>query len=253
MEPTLAELAEDTAVYLLPRPTFETIERDGYVFIAGTFTGWLHRVRLGDVEAAVAWSRAQGRSRGLRDLEWWLCWSAPPADAPVGGGAGLVSVSHSHHDYPAADIAAPENSPVYALSDAVVVKAWHLPDPRCGIGMTVRTLDGLVWTYCHLAYLEPGVVDGVPLSAGTSVGLVGHTGDASGPHLHLQLHPATSYPQDEGWFQSFAGTAFTWQDTAPAGHAGATVGDLAQSPGAVFSAGATAAAAPSGPVIAFTR
>ena len=81
MEPTLAELAEDTAVYLLPRPTFEAIERDGYVFIAGTFTGWLHRVRLGDVEAAVAWSRVQGRSRGLRDLEWWLGWSATPADA----------------------------------------------------------------------------------------------------------------------------------------------------------------------------
>jgi GNAT superfamily N-acetyltransferase len=80
-EPTLAELAEDTAVYLLPRPTFETIERDGFVFIAGTFTGWLHQVRLGDVEAAVAWSRAEGRARGLRDIEWWLGWSATPADA----------------------------------------------------------------------------------------------------------------------------------------------------------------------------
>ena len=81
MEPTLAALAEDTAVHLLPRPTFETVARDGYVFIAGTFTGWLHEVRLGDVEAAVAWSRTEGRARGLRDLEWWLGWSATPADA----------------------------------------------------------------------------------------------------------------------------------------------------------------------------
>jgi GNAT superfamily N-acetyltransferase len=81
MEPTLAQLAEDTAVYLLPRPTFETIERDEFVFIAGTFTGWLHQVRLGDVESALAWSRGEAQVRGLRDVEWWLGWSATPADA----------------------------------------------------------------------------------------------------------------------------------------------------------------------------
>jgi GNAT superfamily N-acetyltransferase len=81
MEPTLAQLAEDAAVYLLPRPTFETIERDEFVFIAGTFTGWLHRVRLGDVESVLAWSRVEARGRGLRDVEWWLGWSATPADA----------------------------------------------------------------------------------------------------------------------------------------------------------------------------
>src|SRR5205823_328137 len=80
---------------------------------------------------------------------------------PVGGGPSLVSAAHTHHDYPAVDIAAPEGSPVYALADAVVLNEWHAPDPRCGIGMTVRAADGQVWTYCHLAYLAPTVVDGV--------------------------------------------------------------------------------------------
>jgi murein DD-endopeptidase MepM/ murein hydrolase activator NlpD len=131
---------------------------------------------------------------------------------PVGGGPQLVSVAHTHHDYPAADIAAPAGSPVYAISNAVVVNAWHSADPRCGIGMTIRTLDGQVWTYCHLAYLDPAVMDGVSLAAGAQVGLVGSTGHATGPHLHLQLQPATSYPQDQPWFQSFAGAAFGWQD-----------------------------------------
>ena len=131
---------------------------------------------------------------------------------PVGGGPQVVSVAHTHHDYPAADIAAPAGSPVYALSDAVVLNAWHTPDPRCGIGLTIRTADGLVWTYCHLAYEEPSVTNGVSIAAGTQVGLVGSTGDASGPHLHLQLQPPTEYPQNQPWFQGFAGKAFSWQD-----------------------------------------
>jgi murein DD-endopeptidase MepM/ murein hydrolase activator NlpD len=131
---------------------------------------------------------------------------------PVAGGAGVVRVGHTHHDYPAADIAAPEGTQLYALSDGTVQDAFSEPSGRCGIGFTIATTDGLVWTYCHLAYLEPTVVAGAQLAAGQPVGLVGQTGHATGPHLHLQLQPASAYPQDEPWFQSFAGSAFTWSD-----------------------------------------
>ena len=47
------------------------------------------------------------------------------------------SVAHTHHDYPAADIAAPEGSPVYALADAIVLEA--VDDDRCGIGIMLQT------------------------------------------------------------------------------------------------------------------
>jgi murein DD-endopeptidase MepM/ murein hydrolase activator NlpD len=169
---------------------------------------------------------------------------------PVGGGPGVVSVGHSHHDYPAADIAAPEGAPAYALANGVVERSWT-DDARCGIGFTLRTADGRAWTYCHLASLDPGVVTGAVLSAGAPVGLVGHTGHATGPHLHLQLQPATSYPQAEPWFEQFAGSAFTWQDEAT----------QATAPGDVFAvvpdtaAPATPApvAAPSAGVVLFTR
>jgi murein DD-endopeptidase MepM/ murein hydrolase activator NlpD len=133
---------------------------------------------------------------------------------PVGGGPSVVSVAATHHDYPAADIAAPAGSPLYALSNGVVTKAWRY-DSRCGIGFTMQTTDGLTWTYCHLAYREPAVVAGASLVAGTPVGLVGSTGHSTGPHLHLQLQPATLYPQTQAWFQSFAGTAFRWQGDPP--------------------------------------
>jgi murein DD-endopeptidase MepM/ murein hydrolase activator NlpD len=134
---------------------------------------------------------------------------------PVGGGPSVVSVGHQHHDYPAADIAAPEGSPLYALADSIVLDTYSAGN--CGIGFHVKLRDGAEYTYCHLSFLEPTVRPGAALSAGQPVGHVGHTGHATGPHLHLQRDPATSYPQEEPWFESFAGVAFTWQD-APTPH-----------------------------------
>ena len=159
---------------------------------------------------------------------------------PVGGGPGTVLVSHTHHDYPAADIVAPAGSPVYALADAVVERAWSVPTGLCGIGLTLKAADGQVWTYCHLAVLDAKIVPGAVLAAGDPVGLVGSTGHATGPHLHLQLQPPTQWPQQEAWFASFAGSAFSWSD-APAGPPAA--------PRTVFSGASTAA----GAVVSFTR
>ncbi|MDQ5822301.1 MAG: lytic murein transglycosylase [Actinomycetota bacterium] len=168
---------------------------------------------------------------------------------PVGGGPSVVSVGHTHHDYPAADIAAPMGSPVYALADAIVEQAWHTPSGNCGIGLTLQASDGQRWTYCHLAYEEPAIQTGTAVAAGTLVGLVGSTGHSTGPHLHLQLQPASAYPQGQPWFESFAGRAFRWQD-APTpeldGPAPARLGD-------VFAATERPQAGSGEGVIAFTR
>jgi len=167
---------------------------------------------------------------------------------PVGGGPQVVSVGHHHHDYPAADIAAPDGSPLYALADGVVQSAWQGIDPRCGIGFTMRAFDGQVWTYCHMAYREPAVEVGAALHAGAPVGLVGSTGHASGPHLHLQLQPATSYPQNQAWFQGFAGVAFRWQDAATPLRSVQAVSDVSPAPTRFF-----AVVDDPAPVIGFTR
>ena len=124
-------------------------------------------------------------------------------------GPDAVSVGHHHHDYPAADIAAPHGAPLYALADGIVLAV--VDDGRCGTGLVLQTVDGLEWVYCHLSYRDPGVAQGSFLSAGQWVGLVGSTGHSTGPHLHLGLRPAR-YPQEMPWFQEFAGIAFTWQD-----------------------------------------
>jgi murein DD-endopeptidase MepM/ murein hydrolase activator NlpD len=205
------------------------------------------RAKLADAKDALeqAKTKAAQAPAGASQL-----FAAPSSESgyvfPVGGGPSVVSVGHTHHDYPAADIAAPEGSPVYMLADAVVERAWTYPDPRCGIGVTFRTA-GADWTYCHLSYLEPSVTAGTTLAAGAPVGLVGHTGDATGPHLHLQMNPSSEYPQDQPWFQQFAGIAFRWQD-APTPEPAPSRGPVfAEVPNSQPSAPADAA------VIRFTR
>ena len=175
------------------------------------------KTRLDAAQATMARLQDEAKGASFNEPARQILSGAPVQGSgsyvfPVGGGPSVVSVSHSHHDYPAADIAAPEGTPVYALSDGAVLYAWSW-DQRCGTGFTMRTADGQTWTYCHLSYLEPTVTQGAELAAGDPVGLVGQTGDATGPHLHLQLQPATSYPQDQQWFQGFADTAFRWSDT----------------------------------------
>ena len=132
---------------------------------------------------------------------------------PVGGGPQLVSVAHTHHDYPAADIAAPAGSPVYAISNAVVLNAWHSADPRCGIGMTIRTAGR-----SGLDVLPPRL----PGSRRHGRRLAGGRGSDRSRRLDRPCDRAASpspasarrpsYPQNQAWFQSFAGTAFRWQD-----------------------------------------
>ena len=174
---------------------------------------------------------------------------------PVGGGPGVVFASHTHHDYPAVDIAAPAGAPLYALADSIVVRAWTVPDPRCGIGLTLQAFDGQVWTYCHLSVLDPNVVPGATLAAGEPVGLVGSTGDATGPHLHLQLQPATAWPQQEAWFESFAGRAFSWSDggTQPVSRALAFVAAAPQAASGPVFAVIPAAGRGGPPVVYFSR
>jgi murein DD-endopeptidase MepM/ murein hydrolase activator NlpD len=198
------------------------LQRDAVQLGAGTDSAQAEADRLKSeldtAQAALVKLQEQVQAASFNQPARQILAAAPAQGAgryvfPVGGGPSVVSVSHFHHDYPAADIAAPEGSPLYALSDGTVLYAWSWDD-RCGIGFTIRITDGQTWTYCHLSYLYPEVQQGAQLTAGQPVGLVGSTGHATGPHLHLQLQPAASYPQEQQWFQSDAGTAFQWSDAA---------------------------------------
>jgi GNAT superfamily N-acetyltransferase len=80
VQPSLAELSEDTAVHLLPRRGFDLVDRGDLVFEAGRHRASVHRLRLGDIEAALTWARGECRRRSIPRCEWWVGWSATPGD-----------------------------------------------------------------------------------------------------------------------------------------------------------------------------
>lgn len=76
----LLELAEEPSLSLPPEPGRELLERDGYLLVVRGRRASVERIRLGDVERAVAELRAYGRERGLESVTWWVGERSTPPD-----------------------------------------------------------------------------------------------------------------------------------------------------------------------------
>lgn len=83
------------------------------------------------------------------------------------------------------DFSAPMGTPVYAVMDGVV--APQIPQGWNGNHVVVSHAGGVHTHYAHLSQVlkQPGT----PVKAGEVIGLVGSTGNSSGPHLHLDYYP----------------------------------------------------------------
>src|SRR4051812_23916038 len=106
-----------------------------------------------------------------------LSW---PLAAPVGSPFGPRGTRfHTGIDLPA-----PIGTPVAAARTGVVTWAgWHAGG--WGKEVTIAHGDGVRTIYAHLSLVDVRV--GQTVTTGTTVGRVGATGDATGPHLHFQV------------------------------------------------------------------
>lgn len=117
----------------------------------------------------------------------------PPAGlllVPVGGRVpqcGWFGCPRPGHIHSGLDIAAPEGTPVIAAADGVVASV-EMPEDSGGYGLfiCIQHTPALATCYAHLSAWILGIKPGAQVRAGQPIGLIGHTGHATGPHLHFE-------------------------------------------------------------------
>jgi len=88
--------------------------------------------------------------------------------------------------HPGIDMAAVPETPVVAVTDGV----WrHDVGGDGGNGAWLTGTDGFSYYYAHFSHYSDAP-EGI-VAAGTVIGFVGMTGNATGPHLHFEIHPGT--------------------------------------------------------------
>jgi murein DD-endopeptidase MepM/ murein hydrolase activator NlpD len=83
------------------------------------------------------------------------------------------------------DYAAAQGTPVRAVGDGVVVFAGR----KGGYGnmIDIRHRNGMVSRYGHMRNFAAGMRPGTRVAMGSTIGYVGMTGWATGPHLHFEI------------------------------------------------------------------
>ena len=123
-----------------------------------------------------------------------LLWPIPNATISQGFGptafvfeAAYAGFAHFHTGI---DLAVPLGTPVFAAADGVVLQAQPMTDAGgnlVGYGnyVVIQHLAGLQTLYGHL--LSSVVKPGDMVTRGQLIGLVGSTGNSTGPHTHFEV------------------------------------------------------------------
>jgi murein DD-endopeptidase MepM/ murein hydrolase activator NlpD len=99
------------------------------------------------------------------------------------------------------DFSAPSGTDLVAIADATVTEVADAGP--YGLRTILTLEDGTDVWYCHqlVALVSPGE----SVEIGEVIGLVGSTGNSTGPHLHLEVHPAGGGATDPAAWLSGAG------------------------------------------------
>ncbi|WP_432021453.1 M23 family metallopeptidase [Streptomyces sp. 1222.5] len=115
---------------------------------------------------------------------------SPVPGAVVSWPYGMKDSHYSAGFHTGTDFAAPSGTPVLAILPGVI--EWANQDGEAlGKWIGLRAGNGRLYVYAHLSVLS--VDTGDMVTAGQIIGNVGQTGNAKGPHLHLEDHPPGPY------------------------------------------------------------
>ncbi len=103
---------------------------------------------------------------------------------PVGGSGGYVSCGlYGYYNHTGMDIAVSTGTPIYATAAGTVVVAQQRPG--YGKYIVIDHGGGLQTWYLHSSALY--VTPGQKVNQGQTIAAVGQTGNATGPHLHIEF------------------------------------------------------------------
>ncbi len=75
--------------------------------------------------------------------------------------------------------------PITPFLEGKVIKVDHIGKGTCGIYVRVQHDHNITSLYCHM--MLASVIQGQDVKPGDTIGLMGMTGEATGPHVHFQV------------------------------------------------------------------
>lgn len=95
-------------------------------------------------------------------------------------------VLHTIRSHNGVDYAASKGSPVRATGDGTISFAEY--NGGCGNEIKIKHSEDYTTRYCHLDKFNSSTKVGRKVKQGQTIGYVGSTGLATGPHLHYEFH-----------------------------------------------------------------
>ncbi|MFJ4712641.1 M23 family metallopeptidase [Streptomyces sp. NPDC088785] len=136
-------------------------------------------------EKKKAAEEARKRAEAERLAELAKSYKLPVASYTLTGTFGQPGAMWSSGYHTGLDFAAPTGTPIHAVHSGTVTEAgWA---GAYGYRTIITLDDGTELWFCHQSSLN--VSAGQKVSTGDVIGRVGATGNVTGPHLHLEVHP----------------------------------------------------------------
>lgn len=141
---------------------------------AGNVVGWAaDKIGLGGAKSSVA--PLERGERAVYPVSGRISSDMGMRKHPITGKAAM---------HQGIDIAASEGTPIYARASGEVIRSGHTP--ARGNFVELRHDDGSETRYFHMQS-RPTLTQGDTVSSGDTLGNVGSTGRATGPHLHYEV------------------------------------------------------------------
>jgi len=206
--PVSVKVALLYSVYATPDrnfPVFAVVPPNGGVLHLGRFKRTMSGVGY-SFRYSSSWFLGDFNARQSSDALYRLPYRDGSGYSIGQAPGGAITTHHSADSAHAVDIAMPQDTPVLAARDGMVI--YTEANQRYG-GKTpdlldranevrIRHADGTIGVYAHLAHGGVHVYPGQRVAAGEQIGLVGSTGYSSGPHLHFVVQQVVRNGDDLG-------------------------------------------------------